>query len=226
MVKTNRTKITLALIVLVLIAYISCNTVFAATAIQPAKFSDVKETDWFAPYLNTVVQAGYMSGVPGGKFDPNGVVNWAQLLTVAARMRNDLDGTTIPVSNYDWDHWSHPYISYCAENYIITEEYALMFIEGTNNYDNVADRQFAANVLYKAYRGEGITPLTSIVIPDFDKISLGFQRTAQDFVDSGIMTGVDKANTFNPNGSLTRAQLAAIIARIIDSSLRVGVKTQ
>lgn len=42
-----------------------------------------------------------------------------------------------------------------------------------------------------------------------------------DFYNAGVMTGKDSKGTFDGSGTLTRAEAAAIVARIIDKSLRV-----
>lgn len=45
-----------------------------------------------------------------------------------------------------------------------------------------------------------------------------------DFYNAGVMTGKDSKGTFDGSGTLTRAEAAAIVARIIDKSLRVTVE--
>lgn len=42
-----------------------------------------------------------------------------------------------------------------------------------------------------------------------------------DFYNAGLLTGVDQYGFFRINGTVTRGQAAAILARVIDPSLRV-----
>lgn len=48
-------------------------------------FTDVKRTDWFAPYVGTANVYGIVSGVGGGKFDPSGTITRQEAATMVAR---------------------------------------------------------------------------------------------------------------------------------------------
>lgn len=46
------------------------------------KFTDVQPTDWFAPYVSTMVQQGILTGYPDGTFRPSQGVNRAELAKI------------------------------------------------------------------------------------------------------------------------------------------------
>lgn len=48
-------------------------------------FSDVKTTDWFAPYIGTASTYGIINGVGDGKFDPNGPIVRQEAAVMVAR---------------------------------------------------------------------------------------------------------------------------------------------
>ena len=51
-----------------------------------AKFTDVKESDWFHEYVDYVVEKGLMNGVSAHRFDPNGTLSRAMLATILYRL--------------------------------------------------------------------------------------------------------------------------------------------
>lgn len=54
---------------------------------KPAKtsFTDVKPNDWFAPYVEWAAVNGIVSGVGGGRFDPNARISREQMATILYR---------------------------------------------------------------------------------------------------------------------------------------------
>jgi len=57
-------------------------------------FSDVKTTDWFAPYVEWAAANGIVSGVGGGKFDPNVKISREQMATILYRYAQKTGNTT------------------------------------------------------------------------------------------------------------------------------------
>lgn len=48
-------------------------------------FADVAADAWYAPYVSVIQVAGIVNGVGDGKYDPNGTVTWAQIITILTR---------------------------------------------------------------------------------------------------------------------------------------------
>lgn len=48
-------------------------------------FADVAADAWYAPYVRVIRASGIVNGVGGGRYDPNGKVTWAQIVTILTR---------------------------------------------------------------------------------------------------------------------------------------------
>ncbi len=48
-------------------------------------FTDVTADAWYAPFVQTINGAGIVQGVGNSKYDPNGAVTWAQIITILTR---------------------------------------------------------------------------------------------------------------------------------------------
>lgn len=48
-------------------------------------FTDIPADAWYVPYVKIIQAAGIVNGVGGGRYDPEGVVSWAQIVTILTR---------------------------------------------------------------------------------------------------------------------------------------------
>ena len=48
-------------------------------------FTDVAADAWYASYVRVIRASGIVNGVGGGRYDPNGKVTWAQIVTILTR---------------------------------------------------------------------------------------------------------------------------------------------
>jgi hypothetical protein len=48
-------------------------------------FADVAADVWYAQYVKVIQAARIVNGVGGDRYDPNGIVTWAQVLTILSR---------------------------------------------------------------------------------------------------------------------------------------------
>ena len=55
---------------------------------EDVSFTDVAEGDWFAPFVIPAANAGWFSGNPDGSFGPNQSLTVAQVVVLAARLRD------------------------------------------------------------------------------------------------------------------------------------------
>lgn len=83
--------------------------------------------------------------------------------------------------------------------------------------DNFATRLFFARALAKAV-GE-LPALRQVELPDMSREEA---PEVYALYESGILTGTDEFRTFDAEGTLTRAQAAVMVARVLDESLRVS----
>ncbi len=172
-----------------------------------ASFADVKDTDWFAPSVAVCVENGLMKGTGGGNFSPNGAITLAEVAAVAARLGESLNdkpipqGTPAPGETLPWYHW---YVEYL-------KGYGLTLAQP----EEPATRQEFFTLLSAVTPAESLSPINSIQsLPDTQ------DQKVLAFYNAGILTGTDPYGTFSPAKGLTRSEAAAMIARILEPSLR------
>lgn len=79
---------------------------------KPDIFKDVKDGDWFCPYVTAVHDAGYMVGYPDGRFGPNNRVKKEEILTTLVRLRGwELVKKDKPTfEDITPDYWAYRYV--------------------------------------------------------------------------------------------------------------------
>lgn len=65
-------------------------------------FSDVPADAWYAPYVRIMRAAEIVNGVGNGKYDPDGTVTWAQIITILTRFVERQDYTLQHIQYSDW----------------------------------------------------------------------------------------------------------------------------
>ena len=170
-------------------------------------FQDVKEGDWFAPYVAVCVDNGLMKGTGDGNFTPNGTVTVAEVATIAARLRESATGDAIPdVTPLPGEvlPWYQKYVGYLTANGVAVPE-------PSKN----ATRQDFISLLSAVTPAGKLAAINSISsLPDTADTGV------LAFYNAGILTGVDDYGTFAPERTLTRSEAAAMVARILEPSLR------
>ncbi len=90
-----------------------------APGFGPSPFTDVKEGDWFHPYVLAANNAGLFTGLPGGTFGPHDSITREQLAVVLARSLG-FDGKlkgNVTLSFSDTaaiSDWALPYVQYAV----------------------------------------------------------------------------------------------------------------
>lgn len=72
-----------------------------------AIFDDVSADAWYYQAVNTIGDAGIVNGVGNGQYDPDGLVTWAQAITVLSRF---VEPQECPLQQIRYDGWAKPYI--------------------------------------------------------------------------------------------------------------------
>ena len=161
---------------------------------EAQRFSDVAATDWYYSVVMQLVEAGTIDGFPDGTFRPKNTVTTGQALKMI------LLAAGYPEPERVASHWARGYLDLAIEQGFVTR-----FKEITD-LDVPISRALVAQIAAKAM---GLTrPET---------VEISFTDTDDDNVlalaAAGIVDGY-KDGTFLPSKSLTRAELAAITARI------------
>ena len=173
-------------------------------------FHDI-ETHWGKEEITFVYERGLISADESGKFRPDDAITRAEFAKLSALLMGYSDGgISITFSDVPKDAWSYRYISALYEKGIINGKSEDYF--GANE---AITRQDAAVILYRAQtvagkvfeQGEN-TFLDKAEIADYAKAAVSALAKA------GILQGKEGGN-FVPDNNITRAEAAAIIARLL-----------
>ncbi|WP_283114835.1 S-layer homology domain-containing protein [Intestinimonas timonensis] len=176
------------------------------------QFTDVPADSWFAPNVQAAYELDLMTGSSATTFNPNGNLTIAEALVLACRLHSTYmgDGETFAV---DGGTWYQPYVDYAVKNSIITNgAYA--------DYTATATRvQFAA-ILAAALPDEALPAINSVTsLPDLDA-NAAYAAAVLKLYNAGILTGSDAAGSFKPESTIQRSEVATIVTRMADKSLR------
>lgn len=180
----------------------------AGTIANVSNFKDIKATDWYYDAVKAMINSGYMHGVSTTEFKPNDYLTYAQFCTILA---NALGKETGTVNGY----WAYKAIDEMLNAGYIPNMGAIT----SANYDKPITREAAIACMYEAMclrlEEKGKTGNYEVSdIPDASEISTEFILDILLAYDYGITTGVDSSHTFNPKGSLTRAQISQLFYNV------------
>lgn len=180
-------------------------------------FSDVAGV-WCEPYVRTVYEAGLMEGKNAGCFDPGGTLTEAQRLVIGVRLHALLHGRSVePAASLE--PWWYPAARYYLAVEVDSAHTPAGFFPMANQ--PASRLSFACQMAWST--PAELLPVINRVDEDvvFSQLSGEFGEQLLTLYRAGILNGVDPWGTFDPQGALTRGQAAAMLARIIDPSLRL-----
>ena len=191
-----------------LIALLMTSSMFVS-ANKDALFSDI-DGHWAQETIEELAGKGIINGKGNGIFDPKGNVTRAEfiklLMSTSGENYESVEGDLVDIPARKW---FNPYIYAALSKNIFTKS------EIANNEflpNNTADRE---TVALWAVRYLGLSSSsTSTTFADDENIS-NKSAVAAAF-ENGIITGDAGKNTFRPKDTLSRAESAVIIKRVID----------
>lgn len=171
------------------------------------RFKDVKTSDWFNLELQSAAARGLIDGKGDGIFDPQGTLTVAEAIKLAASARamydDELDSLSVNLGN---GHWADNYVSYAKSKGIVN---------GVSDLDKVITRDEMAKIFASA--------LPTSEYEQINDTSLMPEKSVPSYVEklfkAGIMIGDSEG--FRLNDSITRAETACIINRVILPGERV-----
>ena len=184
------------------------------------KYFEDMPGNWADEYIQFVGDREIFQGVTDTLFDPEGKVTRAMYVTVIGRLYERsfgaiTGGTAQNFTDCDYDSWYGKYVDWAAATGVVNGYDAQTF--GPN--DNVTREQMAAILTRFAKLMKLDTKASgSLSFTDTDTISDYAVDSVQYCVDKGIINGYDDGR-FAPQDNATRAQIAAVIVRYIESVL-------
>ena len=182
------------------------------TAIPSAAvFRDVASGAWYAADVEEVQQYGIINGVGDNRFNPGGTLTVAEAITMAARTDALSRGRSIPAA--EGGTWYEPFVTYAVKQGICTAD------EFGADKTAPCSRLAMATMFYRVFPGKGDKPINTVSsLPDLKRndSTEGVFR----LYEQGVLTGSDGAGTFHPDRTITRAETAAILNRILNPEKR------
>ena len=177
-------------------------------------FTDVSERDWFYGDVMFVYENGLMLGTSKTLFSPHGTATRGMMATILWRM----EGSPVPkgknsFTDVEAGKWYADAITWTAENSIFAGY-------GKDKFgpDDPITREQLAAIFYRYadYKGYDLTVKGNLdKFKDADKIT-DYAKTAMQWaVGSGLVKG-KSGNLLDPQGTATRAEIAAMLHRFIE----------
>ena len=174
------------------------------------QFSDVS-SEWFSTSVQQAYETGLMYGNSQNTFNPAGNIDNAAVIAIAARLHSIYKS-----DNASFDSgssiWYEPYINYAINNGIC---------DSNINPSDISTRSFFVGILGNAVDDSILKQKNTINNGALSDVSGWYSNAVYAFYRAGILCGNDEYGTFAPDSPITRAEVAAIVMRLVKPSERV-----
>ena len=184
--------------------------------IKKPRFTDVPRGEWFFDSVEKIAEIGLFAGTSETKFSPDAEMTRAMLVTVLHR----LEGTTkvenaATFRDVASGQWYSDAVAWASESGLVKG-----YTENTFGTDDSITRQDMVTILYRYLQYKGMSPDGAKEISDFTdagEVSTYALDAVQWSYGTGLVKGTSE-RTLSPRANTTRAQVATIILRYIETS--------
>ena len=176
------------------------------------QFFDVK-SEWFSASVQQAYEIGLMYGDSQNTFNPSGNIDNASVITIAARLHSIYKSDNAKFDSGS-SNWYEPYINYAVNNGICDSDI---------NPKDIATRSFFVGILGNAVDDSILQQKNKISSDALSDVSGWYSNTVYAFYRAGILCGNDEYGTFAPDSHITRAEVAAIVMRLVKPSERLEI---
>ena len=177
-------------------------------------FDDVDSSAWYADAVSYVAENGIMNGAGNGTFAPDTVMSRAMLVQVLYNLEGKPEAADCTFTDVAADAWYADAVAWAADAGIVTGVSDTTFAP-----DQMMTREQIATILYRyaAYKNYDVTASNDLSsYTDAGQIGSYAVEAMQWANGAGLITG-STATTLNPLGSATRAEVATILMRFLES---------
>lgn len=193
---------------------------FPLTRGRLPSFTDVDPRDWFALWVDIAYNTGIMSGTSGSTFEPGREVTVAEAIQMAANMDSRYKGDNFHTTVHVSTPWYTDAVTYCLASGIIT---AGQF----DDYERPLTRRelariFSATELARSLSQRNNPTRVMAAVADMTADDADAEAV-YGLYTKGILTGVNESLSFRPEAAVTRAEAAALAARLARPEQRVDL---
>ena len=184
------------------------------------QFDDIALDDWYYPYVCASYEYGLFEG-RGDSFDPRANITIAELLTLSARLRAAYEGDVIPAAAAD-EAWYAPYVAYLDAKGLLNHE--------LNDFGASATRAQLAGIFVLSLPEGCYDAANALIVTDAYATGsyitdvgpdTPFQPQILWMYRQGLVDGMDDSGSYWPAEPTTRAEVAAVVTRMVDPTLRL-----
>lgn len=187
-----------------LTAALMTSLVVPALAATP-KFDDVPQNQWYYTWVTKAAQAGWVSGIGGGKFDPHGKVTYSQFAVMLGKALYADNLAAQPKGAYWWT----PACEVADRHGLFTDTDMASRASWTSVANKPMEREEMAQMMYNALSDVGAKLPT---YEEYTEVAMGIG----DIIDTDnydavatcyaikLLTGTGNGN-FDPHSPMTRA---------------------
>lgn len=181
-----------------------------ALAAEAISYDDVRAGDWFYESVVYVTERGLMMGTGEGRFQPELACDRAMLVTVLHRGEHSPQVSGVSFTDVPEDAYYASAVAWARLSGIVKG-----YGDGRFGPNDPLTREQMLVILYRYAEYKGFDVSARAALEDFSDgaQTAEYARSAMEWgVASGLVTGVG-AGLLDPQGVVTRAQLAALLAR-------------
>ena len=179
-------------------------------------FNDVTPGAWYVDVVQYAYDHGLMTGTSATTFEPDTTTSRAMIVSILHRLEGSPSVGTSDFSDVASGAWYADPVAWAAENGIVAG-----FENGTFGPNDPITREQMAAILYNYAEYKGIDTSARATLDSYSDAG-SISPWATDGVSwanaVGLMNGVGD-NTLDPQGTATRAQVAAMLQRFIENVL-------
>ena len=180
-------------------------------------FEDVADNHWSYAFVDKSYQMGLLNGTSATTYAPNDDLTVAAAVKLAVCMNILYNGgnpnTDITVGK---DVWYSTYMEYALKHGIIDTDLS-------SRQGEKITRSEYVYIFSKALPAEAFEEINNVAvgdIPDVKSCNTKYEQAIYKFYRAGIVIGNDKGQ-FMPEKTISRAEVATILVRMMDASFRV-----
>ena len=180
-------------------------------------FTDVPSDSWYYESVYYAWDADLIDGTSATTFRPDNTLTVAEAIKLAAAL-HQLENDGVVTLKNGTANWYDTYVAYAVKEGIIEAKYQ-SYTQAQMNAP--ATRREFVHILHGALdEYEAMNAISDNAIPDV-KTGDAYADEIYDFYRAGILTGSNAQGTFHPESSIKRSEVAAILIRMYDESMRL-----